>query len=64
MKLEKGVLLTCDPAVKQILLMLNNRQPFILQDLDEFHVVIKAELEAWVRSQLETELEKNTYNLE
>lgn len=62
MKAVKGVLLTCDSAVKQILLSLEKKQPFIVQDLDEFHVVIRPDMEGWVRSQLEAELEKNTYN--
>jgi len=48
--------------VKQILLSLEKKQPFIVQDLDEFHVVIRPDMEGWVRSQLEAELEKNTYN--
>ncbi|KAL1739380.1 TFIIH subunit TTDA/Tfb5 [Schizophyllum fasciatum] len=71
MKAIRGVLLTCDPAVKQILLILNEKYNssaggagFIIEDLDDWHVVIKADEEFRVRRELETELEKNTYTLE
>jgi len=60
----KGVLLTCDSAVKQILLTMNERDNFVVEDLDDFHVIIKADEEYKVRKQLELELEKNTYSLE
>jgi len=64
MRAVKGVLLTCDSAVKQILLTMNERDNFIVEDLDDFHVIIKADEEYRVRKQLELELEKNTYSLE
>ncbi|PAV18138.1 nucleotide excision repair TFIIH subunit [Pyrrhoderma noxium] len=64
MKAIRGILLTCDAAVKQILLSLNEKQSFIIEDLDDFHVVIKADEEFRVRRQLEVELEKNTYSLD
>ncbi|PPQ69506.1 hypothetical protein CVT24_001460 [Panaeolus cyanescens] len=64
MKAIKGVLLICDPAVKQILLMMNEKRSFIIEDLDDHHLVIKADEEFTVRKDLEAELEKNTYSLE
>ncbi|KAJ3802123.1 hypothetical protein GYMLUDRAFT_422509 [Collybiopsis luxurians FD-317 M1] len=64
MRAIKGVLFTCDAAVKQILLTMNEQQSFIIEDLDDNHLVIKADDEFRVRRQLETELEKNTYSLE
>ncbi|KAI9057712.1 nucleotide excision repair TFIIH subunit [Trametes sanguinea] len=64
MKAIRGVLLTCDSAVKQILLALNEKENFIIEDLDDYHVVIKADQEYRVRRELELELEKNTYSLE
>ena len=67
-------------AEKQILLFLNRQTSFILEDLDDYHVLIRRDMEAYVRSQLEQEvslssilvhhetnpaqLEKNTYSLE
>ncbi|KAI0666462.1 hypothetical protein C8Q78DRAFT_984241 [Trametes maxima] len=53
-----------DSAVKQILLTLNEKENFIIEDLDDHHVVIKADEEYRVRRELEAELEKNTYSLE
>ncbi|RDX49437.1 hypothetical protein OH76DRAFT_1350626 [Lentinus brumalis] len=53
-----------DSAVKQILLTMNEKHSFIIEDLDDFHVVIKADDEYRVRRELEAELEKNTYSLE
>lgn len=47
-----------DSAVKQILLTLDERpgQSFIIEDLDEFHVLIRADEEQRVRRELETEV--------
>ncbi|KAF9240002.1 hypothetical protein BU15DRAFT_46131 [Melanogaster broomeanus] len=53
-----------DSAVKQILLAMNEKDPFIIEDLDEYHLVIKADEEYRVRRELDAELEKNTYSLE
>ncbi|KAJ2933108.1 hypothetical protein H1R20_g3568, partial [Candolleomyces eurysporus] len=64
MRAIKGILFTCDPAVKQILLAMNEKQSFIIEDLDDYHVVIKADDEYRVRKELDLELEKNTYNQE
>ena len=45
-----------DSAVKQILLSMNEKQSFIIEDLDDFHVVIKADDEYRVRRDLEAEV--------
>jgi TFIIH basal transcription factor complex TTD-A subunit len=45
-----------DAAVKQILLTLNDKHSFIIEDLDDFHIVIKADEEYWVRTALESEV--------
>ena len=45
-----------DSAVKQILVTLNEKDSFIIEDLDDFHVVIKADEEYRVRRQLEDEV--------
>ena len=61
-----GALLTClntldsDAAVKQILLALNDQRSFIVEDLDDYHIVIKVDEEYWVRSQLEIEVRGST----
>jgi len=45
-----------DPAVKQILLVMNEKQCFIIEDLDDHHLVIKADGEYCVRQDLEIEV--------
>ena len=47
-----------DSAVKQILLTMNERDNFIVEDLDDFHVIIKADEEYKVRKQLELEVRR------
>lgn len=42
--------------MKQILLTMNEKESFIIEDLDDFHVVIKADEEWRVRRELETEV--------
>ncbi|TFK97728.1 nucleotide excision repair TFIIH subunit, partial [Pterulicium gracile] len=64
MRAIKGILFTCDSAVKQILLAMNERENFIIEDLDDQHVVIKADEEGRVRRELDVELEKNTFSVE
>ncbi|KAG8757739.1 hypothetical protein FRC14_001568 [Serendipita sp. 396] len=68
MKAVKGVLITCDAAVKQILIAMNERRginnAFVIEDLDQTHLLIKADEEESMRLELEAELEKNTYTLE
>jgi len=38
----QGVLVECDPSVKQYLLHLNEEHEFVLQDLDATHLFITA----------------------
>lgn len=47
-----------DPAVKQILLTMNEKESFIIEDLDDHHLVIKADEEYRVRKELEIEVRK------
>ncbi|THH06597.1 hypothetical protein EW146_g9561 [Bondarzewia mesenterica] len=55
MRAIRGVLFTCDSAVKQILLTMNEKQSFIIEDLDDYHVMVKADEEYRVRKELEAE---------
>jgi len=48
-----------DPAVKQILLVMNEKDNFIIEDLDDHHLVIKADEEFRVRKELELEVRAN-----
>ena len=49
-----------DSAVKQILLTMNEKDNFIVEDLDDFHVIIKVDEEYRVRKQLELEVRRCT----
>jgi Transcription factor TFIIH complex subunit Tfb5 len=42
--------------VKQILLQMNEKWSFIIEDLDDYHLVIKADDEYRVRRELEAEV--------
>jgi TFIIH basal transcription factor complex TTD-A subunit len=57
-------LLPSDSAVKQILLTLDERpgQSFMIEDLDEFHVLIRADEEQRVRRELEAEVRSVPYS--
>ena len=46
-----------DSAVKQILLTMNEKQSFIIEDLDDFHLVIKLDEEYRVKRELEAEVD-------
>ena len=49
--------------MKQILLLMNEKESFIIEDLDEYHLVIKAEQEYRVRKELETEVRNSNFGL-
>jgi TFIIH basal transcription factor complex TTD-A subunit len=45
-----------DSAVKQILMTMNDKENFVIEDLDDCHIVIKADEEDRVRRELEAEV--------
>ncbi|KAI8921155.1 TFIIH subunit TTDA/Tfb5 [Powellomyces hirtus] len=69
-KARKGILLECDPAVKQIVQDLDNKRAeggegrFIFEVLDETHLFIDPSIVVWLQSKLEDILEENTYRFE
>ncbi|GJJ08543.1 hypothetical protein Clacol_002761 [Clathrus columnatus] len=54
--------LKSDPAVKQLLVTMNEKEGFIILELDDNHVLIKADAEDRVRRELETEAELETWD--
>ena len=62
----KGVLVECDPAVKQYLLHLDETvalgQKFILQDLDETHVFVSSDVQRQLQGKLDELMEQNSYS--
>lgn len=59
-----GTLLTCDAAVKQLILSLDKDLKILIKDLDETHVVVVSNMVDVLRARIEEVLEKNAYSLE
>ncbi|XP_063299476.1 general transcription factor IIH subunit 5 isoform X3 [Pelobates fuscus] len=61
----KGVLVECDPAMKQFLLYLDETnalgKKFIIQDLDETHVFVLAELVAVLQEKVGELMDQNSF---
>ncbi|KAL2916163.1 hypothetical protein HK105_204254 [Polyrhizophydium stewartii] len=55
----KGVMVECDPAVKQIIKDLDTQHHFIIEDLDETHLFIDASKIEMVQERLEEILEED-----
>ncbi|KAL7411523.1 nucleotide excision repair TFIIH subunit [Mrakia frigida] len=62
----KGTLVTCDEAVKQILIwqneQLSSQDQFIIMDLDPRHLLVKTSEVETIEAALNMELEKNHYD--
>lgn len=60
-----GALINCDVPIKEVILSLNNSRPeadkFILEDLDETRLLVKANCLDWLREELAKFQNKNTY---
>ncbi|CAG8521235.1 4709_t:CDS:2 [Ambispora gerdemannii] len=65
-KAVKGTILKCDPAVKQVILSMNNSEhkPFIIEDLDETHLFVDTTHVERIKRRVEQLLEENTYKVE
>ncbi|XP_044866134.1 general transcription factor IIH subunit 5 isoform X2 [Mauremys mutica] len=61
----KGVLIECDPAMKQFLLYLDESnalgKKFIIQDLDETHVFVLAELVNFLQERVGELMDQNSF---
>ncbi|CAO1637061.1 unnamed protein product [Jaminaea pallidilutea] len=65
MKAILGTLLSCDAAAKQLIVSLDERGGhFIIQDLDETHLLVDSTKVEDLRALLEEELEKNSWSVE
>ena len=60
---QRGVLVRCDPAVKQLILHLDQKHRFVIADLDETSVFVDASAgaEKLIAEGLEALNKKNTY---
>lgn len=64
----KGILVECDPAMKQFLLHLDETEAmgrrFVIQDLDETHLFISAEILPILRDRIDDLMEKLSFPLQ
>jgi len=64
----KGVLVECDPAIKQFLLNLDETyalgRKFVLHDLDERHLFIEADMLKTIQDKIDELLEKMSVRIE
>lgn len=63
---SKGVLLECDPAVKQFVLHLDTTRAlgcqFILEDLDETHLFVAADIVRRLQEKLDDLMKENSFS--
>ncbi len=64
---DPGVLVTCDIPIKQFLLWLDEKKDgfgrrFIISDLDDTHLFIKADAVQFIRDELDKLFEENQYS--
>ena len=62
-KAVKGVLLECDSTVKQLVLNLNKRGNFVIEDLDDTHLFIEASWVDQLKYELDKILDENSYTI-
>ena len=54
--------LSSSVAVKQLILHLNKKTPFVIRDLDDTHIFIQSNYLEYINSQIEELLEKNVWD--
>ncbi|KAL9961457.1 hypothetical protein ACROYT_G030399 [Oculina patagonica] len=63
----KGVLVECDPAVKQFLLHLDEKiilgKKFVIEDLDETHLFVSAEIVPILQEKVWEIMDNNSFNV-
>ena len=63
---QKGVLITCEPSMKQFLLHLDENlafgERFIIQDLDDTHVFVMASIVPQLQSRVDEMMEKFSFS--
>jgi len=63
----KGVLVECDPAVKQFLLHLDEKvilgKKFVIEDLDETHLFVSAEIVPILQEKVWEIMDNNSFSI-
>jgi len=57
----RGVFVTCDPALREFLLHLHEKQPFIVKTLDATHLLIDPSKVDWLREKIASHHETITF---
>ncbi|KAJ1719476.1 hypothetical protein LPJ53_005776 [Coemansia erecta] len=60
----RGVLIECDPDAREILLQLNSKEKFIIEDLDSTHLFITASHLKRVQAAVDKEFESTVYEVD
>lgn len=62
---DKGVLIECDPQMKQFILYLDDKQPIgsklVLKDLDATHVFVESKYVELIKTQIDDLMEQVNY---
>ncbi|KAG2733829.1 hypothetical protein G9P44_003354 [Scheffersomyces stipitis] len=59
----KGVLVSCDPSIRALILEIDNKSPgIVLEEMDDTHLLIKSDKIKIVKDELNNLLSKNIYN--
>ena len=60
-QMTRGILVECDPAIKQFILHLNQVHSFVLKDLDETHLLVDHAVGDLIEKELDKLADKNTF---
>ncbi|KAF3058481.1 RNA polymerase II transcription factor B subunit 5 [Daldinia childiae] len=61
----KGTLVECEPSIKSIIVSIDSKNnEYIIEDLDESHLVIKDNMVAQLKMELEKRLKENVPDVE
>ncbi|CAM9674067.1 unnamed protein product [Heterosigma akashiwo] len=58
---KRGILITCDVPMKQFILHLNDKSQFVIDDLDETHLLVEETSVDMIQREIATLMEKNVY---
>ena len=58
------MLVSCDVAQREFILWLNEREKFVVREVDETHLLIKAEAVEGVKRAISENFEKNVFAIE
>lgn len=63
-KATSGTLIECDSTVKQLILNLDEKNKFVISDLDETHLLIQSSWVDFLKVELDRLLDQNSYTID